>query len=388
MTTEANAPARKAPIKVLHVMDKLSVEGSGIHGVSRAVAWWLPRFDPAEFQFHLCSLRSPEPAAEVFAQVGIPVTFLSKSKVDPTTVTALMQVIKREKADVLHLHGYGASNFGRIAGCLKGLPRILHEHAILPNQPFYQTVADSLLSGFTTKAIAISEPVRDFMIEKRKVPAKLIETLFVGVALDEFVQPPEAEVQTARQALGLDGSETVICTLGRLDSEKGHVDLINAAAKVLQGHENVRFLIVGEGPMGTQFKEQAESLGITDKVIFTGYRRDIPVLIALSDIVAIPSLREGGPLVLFEALAMGKAAVGTPVGLIPKVIEDGKSGYLVPIGDADTLAARLIDIVENPEKGRAMGQEGKSRCGPYDISVTVERLAEIYRELAVGGRAA
>ena len=140
LETAATAATTGAkPIKVLHVMDKLSVDGSGIHGVTRAVSWWLPRFDPQAFQFHVCCLRGPEPAAEVFEQAGVSVSFLSKSKVDPSTVPALMKVIAREEADILHLHGYGATNFGRLAGFLKGLPRILHEHAVLPNQPAYQT---------------------------------------------------------------------------------------------------------------------------------------------------------------------------------------------------------------------------------------------------------
>ena len=220
------------------------------------------------------------------------------------------------------------------------------------------------------------------MIEKRKVPTKLIETLFVGVALDEFTAPPEQQVKEARTALGLDGSETVITTVGRVDGKKGHDDFLNAAVQVLKQHPSARFLIVGEGPASDEMKALAQQLGIQDKVIFTGYRKDIPVLIALSDIFAIASLSEGGPIVLFEALGMSKPTVGTAVGLIPSVIEDGTSGYVVPIKDPDSLADRLLRFMADPEGARAMGARGKARCGPYDISVTVERLAEIYRELS------
>ena len=379
-------PSQEAPLKILHVMDKLSVEGSGIHGVSRAVSWWIPRFDPKAFQFHICCLRAPEPAVEIFEQAGIGVTFLSKSKVDPTTIIELLKIVSREKADILHLHGYGATNFGRLVGFLKGLPRIVHEHAILPNQPLYQTVADFFLSGLTTKAIAVSEPVHDFMVAKRSIPSRLIETLFVGVALEDFELPDEDLLAKARKELGIGGDELVIATIGRLDGEKGHSFLLEAAQMILKERVSARFLIIGDGTHDAKLKAQAKDLGIEKQVIFTGYRRDIPILIGLSDLVAIPSLREGGPLVLFEALQMRKPTVGTAVGLIPAVIEDGESGFVVPIEDAGSLAEKLLVLIRDPALAKRMGEKGRERCRPYDVSATVDRLSGIYRELQQGRR--
>lgn len=236
------------PIRVMHIIDKLSVSGSGIHGVTRALDRWLPRFDPQKFQFCVCSLRSPEISGEIFEQQGTPIYFLSKGKFDPTTLTSLLALIKQEKPDILHLHGYGAANFGRLASWLTGIPNIVHGHAVLSNQPPYQTIADILLSPLTTKSIAVSQPVREFMISKRKIQPEKLETVIIGLPLAEFQVPKPEQVQKARQKLGILPQEQVICTMGRLDTVKGQIYLLQAATYILKELPKTRFLIVGDGP--------------------------------------------------------------------------------------------------------------------------------------------
>ncbi|NEO98901.1 MAG: glycosyltransferase family 4 protein [Symploca sp. SIO2E9] len=365
----------------MHVIDKLSVAGSGIHGITKAIEWWIPRFESQQFQFTVCSLRSPEVAGEIFEQKKIPIFFLSKGKFSLSTLTSLIALIKHKRVHILHLHGYGATNFGRLASLLTGIPNIVHEHTVIDNQPFYQTVADYILSPLTTKAIAISEPVREFMIHRRKVKPKKLETFFIGLPLAEFKPPEPTEVDKKRTELGIFPDQQVVCNVGRLDTQKGQIYLLKAAISILKELPNTRFLIVGEGPDRSMLESFAQREGIAQQVIFTGLRNDIPALLALSDIAAIPSIWEGGPLTLFEAMNLRKPVVGTPVGLMGEVIHEGETGFLVPCQNVELLAEKLIFMLKNPQMAKKMGEEGWKACQNYDTSHSVQRLREIYREL-------
>ena len=132
-------------LNVLQVCDHLGWEGSRMHGVKRLFAWMIPRFDAERYNVSLVSLRKKDLSEETLESLGVDITYLHKSKFDPSTLPALLEVIDRKKIDLLHLHGYGATTFGRIAGAMRRLPTILHEHANLTDTPWYQKVADRLL---------------------------------------------------------------------------------------------------------------------------------------------------------------------------------------------------------------------------------------------------
>ena len=373
---------QSSPIKILQILDKLGVKGSMVHGVSRALSWWIPRFDPSEFEISVCSLRAPEPAIKVFREAGIEVTFLSKGKFDPTTLTAIMALIDREKPDLLHLHGYGATTFGRIAGFLKGVPRLVHEHSPLPNQPIYQTLADFALARMTTKAVAVSDSVRDFMIRERHVKPELIETFFVGIPLDEFQLPDADVLASTRQELAIGPEDKVIATVGRLDTAKGQVYLLEAAKLVLDELPNTRFLIVGDGPDLEMLQARAAALGVEQGVTFTGFRSDIPAIYGISDVIAMPSLWEGKPIALLEAMSLGKPTVGTPWVLSADIMSDGGVGLSVPTEDSAALAEKLLVLLRDPALANELGARAKERSKDFDVSITIERLSRIYRELA------
>lgn len=365
----------------MHVIDKLSVSGSKIHGVSRALERWIPRFDSNQFLFSIVSLRAPEAAGEIFKKIGIKVFFLNRGKFDPRTLTDLLSITKSEQPHILHLHGYGATNFGRLVSKFNNIPNIVHEHSTIPNQPFYQSLSDSLLAPLTTKAIACSEPVSEFMIKERKVQRDKLEALFYGLPLEEFAIPDKTKLTEARTQLGIFPQEQVVCNVGRLDTQKGQIYLLTAAKLVLREQPKCRFLIVGEGPDLWMLQEFAQRQYLNNKVIFTGHRDDVPNLLAMSNVVAIPSLWEGGPLTLFEAMNLKKPVVGTPVGLMEKVIQDGKTGFIVPPENSDLLAEKIIFLLKNVSLAEQMGRKGWKVCQNYDISHSVRRLSEIYMEL-------
>src|SRR5918997_6152426 len=152
------------PLNVVHVCDHLGWEGSRMHGVKRLFAWMIPRFDATRFQVSLVSLRKKDLSEETLDALGIDITYLHKSRFDPATLPALLKEIDRRKIDVLHLHGYGATTFGRIAAAMRGIPVVLHEHANLTDTPWFQKIADRLLAPYTDIALAVSESTADFTV--------------------------------------------------------------------------------------------------------------------------------------------------------------------------------------------------------------------------------
>src|SRR5215208_2146156 len=211
-------------IRVLQVCDHLGWEGSRMHGVKRLFAWMIPRFDADRFKVSLVSLRRKDLSEETLEAQGVDITYLHRSKSD------LLTVSDRKQIDVLHLHGYGATTFGRIAASLRGIPAILHEHANLTDTPWFQKIADRLLEPYTDIALAVSKSTADFVIGPRQLPASKVKVVYLGVPLEEFSRPRSAEeIAAARADLGIAPGDVAIGTISRLHESKGNSVLIDAA---------------------------------------------------------------------------------------------------------------------------------------------------------------
>src|SRR5580765_22984 len=202
------------PLNVLHVCDHLGWNGSRMHGVKRLFAWIIPRFDPDRFRLSLVSLRKRDVSEETLDALGVDITYLERSKFDPRTLRALLHVIDTRQIDILHLHGYGATTFGRLAGAVRHIPTILHEHANLTDTPWFQKIADRLLAPTTDIALAVSASTAEFVVQARKIPASKVKVVYLGVPLEEFSRSRSAaEVAAARAELGIEPQEFAVGTI-------------------------------------------------------------------------------------------------------------------------------------------------------------------------------
>src|SRR5688500_9540554 len=196
--------AGQRPLNVLQVCDHLGWEGSRMHGVKRLFAWMIPRFDASRYKVSLVSLRKKDLSEETLESFGVDITYLHKGKFDPSRLTALLKVIDRKMIDILHLHGYGATTFGRIAGAMRRLPTIVHEHANLTTTPWFQKVADAVLEPATDIAIAVSRSTAEFVISARQIPPDKVKVVYLGVPLEEFSRARTSdEVAAARREIGI-----------------------------------------------------------------------------------------------------------------------------------------------------------------------------------------
>jgi glycosyltransferase involved in cell wall biosynthesis len=366
-------------LNVLQVCDHLGWEGSRMHGVKRLFAWMIPRFDPERYNVSLVSLRKKDLSEETLESFGVDITYLHKSKFDPATLPALLKVIDRKHIDILHLHGYGASTFGRLAGAMRRLPTIVHEHANLTDTPWFQKIADAALEPVTDIAIAVSQSTADFVVRARKIPARKVKVVYLGVPLEEFSRRrSEDEVRAARQELGIAPGDFAIGTVTRLHDSKGNSYLVEAARLVLNERPNARFFIVGEGPLREPLEQQARRLNMADRFVFAGFAKDVARVVSAFDVSVFPSLWEGTPLTVFEALAMGKAIVATDADGLMDVLTHERDAIIVPKRDAQALAAGLIRVMDEPQTRERIRAAAYQTGKQYDIAAFVRKMEQLY----------
>jgi glycosyltransferase involved in cell wall biosynthesis len=369
------------PVRVMHICDKFGIRGSRVHGVSRLLAWWFPRFDRRLVEPLLVHLRGDDAAARNLRASGVSAVSLGKGKFDPTTWAALRRAAERFRPHVIHVHGYGGANFGRPLARLLGAKLVLHEHAAYPRVPPYQVPLDLAMAGMTDAGIAVSRTTKDFMVRRRFLPASKIRVVFNGAPLDEF--KPESRERTAavRARYGIPPGAPLLGTVGRLDAQKGNEHLLAALPAVLARHPDVRLLVVGEGELMDEHRAQAYRLELSDRVVFAGFSSEIPLLQSAMDVQVFPSIFEGTPLTLFEAMSMARPIVSTWVDGLGEVLRHEETGLLVPPADPPALAEALCRVLDEPGLAARLASRAQAESRRYDIRTTVDALQEIYHDL-------
>lgn len=362
------------------------MRGSTIHGVSRLFTWWFPRFDRERFDVKLYGLKNPDSASRAVEDEGVPIAYLGKSVLCPSTLSTFVDVIRRERADVIHLHGWIAANYGRIAGRMTGVPTIMHEHGVDPNFPFSQRIADRTLSPFTDMAVAVSISVKDFLVKYRSVSAQKVRVVYNGAPTSDFSAADPALVAREKSALGISAGSPVIGTIGRLDTQKGITYLLKAIPQILKSVPEARFLIVGDGPKRDELERESVALGLTEHVTFTGHRSDIPVIQSMLDIQVFPSLWEGTPLTVFEAMAMGRPIVSTSVDGLGEVLVNGESALVVEPSRPEKLSDGIVRLLSDRQFARLLGDNARAHSLKFDIEHTVRNLELLYVELSDGSK--
>lgn len=350
-----------------------------MHGVKRLFGWTIPLFDASRFNVALVSLRKKDLSEETLDALGIDITYLERGKFDPRTLRDLLRIIDAKQTDILHLHGYGATTFGRLAAALRGIPVVLHEHANLTATPWFQKVADTILEPVTDIAIAVSESTAEFVVKARRVRPSRVRVVYLGAPLDEFGRPATADERgSARAALGVGASDVVMGTVTRLHDSKGNDYLIDAARLVIDARPEARFFVFGEGPLLESLQAKASRLNLGSRFIFGGFVKDVRKVLGAFDISVFPSLWEGTPLTVFEAMAAGKAIVSTDADGLREVLAGGVNALVVPTRDAEALADAIIELIDHPGERARLEAASRKAAESFDIQIFVDKMEQLY----------
>lgn len=226
--------------------------------------------------------------------------------------------------------------------------------------------------------VAVADDVADAFARTTGVPRDRITIVPNGVDTDRYPAPVDrAEV---RRALGLGPQDRVLIAVGTFKRQKGHVHLLDAFAKAAAGRDDVHLLLVGDGDLRPEIERRIAELAIGDRVHLLGSRRDVPALLAASDGAILPSLWEGMSNALVEAMASALPVVATDVSGTNQVMVDGRTGWLVPPGEAAPLAAAIEALLDDPAGARARGAAARERVeAMFGARRQVETLAALYR---------
>jgi glycosyltransferase involved in cell wall biosynthesis len=306
--------------------------------------------------------------AEVARQQGSPVEVVRcQGRADWGAVQTIREFVRRERIDIIHTHGYKAHLYGYLAA--RVLPCSLIAtchgyHSIVPariarcRQQLYSSVERALLRRFD-QVVAVSSDLALFLKQKG-VRLDKLAVIENGVDLDQFGSaPPSADLNAAkagRLAIGL---------VGRLTEGKGHSQFFDAAREFLLQHKDTLLVVIGDGPLEQPLEMLARELGIETSIIFTGKRSDMAEVYAALDILVLPSLHEGMPMVILEALAARVAVIATRVGAIPHVILPGQTGLLVEPGDAVGLREAICQLLIDAKLRRSLGEGGCRFVGEH-----------------------
>lgn len=219
-----------------------------------------------------------------------------------------------------------------------------------------------ILRALDTRILAVSEHIKRTLVNDFQMAPERIEVLYNGVNLERFLPLDPAQATLLRGELDLQIAQPVVLCASNLRPEKGISDLLLAARIILADKPNCVFLIVGGGPMADKLNAEARELGIQKSVRFTGLRSDVNRLMALANVVVVPSTwQEPAALVLLEAMAAARAIVATRVGGNPELLADGVTGLLVNPHSPKDLSRVLHRLLNSPEEAAAMGRAGRAR---------------------------
>lgn len=278
------------------------------------------------------------------------------SDLDLSFVPRLYRVIKRTAPDIVHLHSRrGADVMGGIAARLAGAPAVVLSRRI--DNPVRRGLLSSFKYGpFCDRIIAVSGGVRDALVKGGVDPAKI--TLVHSVADAKRYQKKGHEADL-RAEFGLDETTNVVAIIAQLIERKGHRFLFDAAPQILKRFPDTVFLVLGEGQTEKALREQASSLGISDKVIFAGFRSDIGEMLSITTVLVHPATMEGFANCVLQAMAAEVPVVVSAVGGMPESVHDGVNGYLIPPQDADAIAEAVVKLLADPELRARMGRDGR-----------------------------
>ena len=282
--------------------------------------------------------------------------FQCNARFSPRVMRALRGLIREKGIDLVHSHGY-KSNFYALWATGRKLPLVATNHNWLKHhwRLVVYSLIDKRLIRFFDRIIAVSELIRNEMVEAG-VPDEKITVIDNGVDVEEIAR----QVRSASQNEMFHESDAtkIVGAIGSLKEEKGFRFLIEAAINVVPNEGKVKFLIVGDGPLREELERLAASRGAEGNIVFTGYRNDVYKLLGTFDIFVLPSVKEGLPMVLLEAMAAGIPVVATRVGAVHRVLTDGVNGLLISPGEAGALRKAIETLLTNPSFSASIAARG------------------------------
>jgi sugar transferase (PEP-CTERM/EpsH1 system associated) len=286
------------------------------------------------------------------------------------------RLLKEHQIHVMHSHEFATNVYASFLSWVTGVPVVATAHGKNYYGDKWRRRAAYRFAARHSVMVAVSNDLKRFLTERIGILPRHIRVVHNGIDLHQY---SASETNAAIRAhLGIGTGQRVIGTVGNLFAVKGHTYLLKACKAVVGAYPNILVLIAGEGDQLGALEKEASDLGIAANVRFLGFRDDVPALLHAMDVFVLPSLSEGLPLAILEALALGKPVVATHVGGIPEVVQDGLTGFLVAPKDPQALAEKILLLLRHPETASDLGRAGRRRV---EDAFSIKKMIHEYQWL-------
>ena len=376
-------------IRVLHIITRLEQGGA-----PAALIELLRRTNPHVFDISLVVGKADDPERELSIpdlELGVPVSVVSslRRKIHPLrdliSLFRLIRIIQSGSFRIVHTHTSKAGILGRLAAALCRVPVIIHSSHGNILEGYFSSSATAAFSLFERVAALLSD--RIICLTQREIEQYLAAGIgkrdqyvyiYNGIDIDLFDRRA-GDREKIRKALGYTDDNIVCLSAGRLVPIKGQSDLLNGFAQAHAKNPQLRLVITGEGELRGQLEAESRSLGIDCVCVFLGWREDVPELLDATDLFVLSSHNEGLGLAIIEAMAKRLPVVSTKVGGVPEVVDDGRTGMLVPSHRPDCIGKAILRLSQNPSLAQKMGRAGYARARKlFSIKGTVDRTEALY----------
>lgn len=369
-------------IKVFQVSSDSNIGGAG-----KCILTYLEHFDRSKFDMTVVLPENSllKPKVEALGVRVIEVSGIAEKSLGAEGIKNLVVLFRKEKPDVVHTHG---SMSARVAAKLTGCRGIVYtRHSVFEPSPKISKGIGKIINGFinnffTHRIIAVAEAAKKNLTDCG-VSEKKISVILNGI---KPVEPmSEEEKNSVRESFGIEKGQTVISLLARIEKVKGHRILIDAVKTVIDRGYNLKVIIAGTGSYEDVVKEKVKALGLSDKVIFTGFVEDVRGIVNISDISANASFgTEATSIALLEGMCLGKPAVVSDFGGNPGVIKDGVNGFLFTSGNADEMADAICRILDDRELYQKLSDGAKKIfSSTFTADIYTEQISKMYERLKV-----
>lgn len=375
----------KGKITVSKIRILQLVNGFSIGGAERKLLELIKFIDREKFDMTICSVGIGGPLKKAFEETGFDVfLFTKKHRFDFTQVIKVAKLMKERKIDIVMSTLFYADIIGTLAALIAKVPyRISWETSSHPSESdedkLRHRLAYRFCMKFVDKIVSVSDGVKQFLIKKRHIDPSKIYTIHYGADLTKF---HSLNGKYKRQELGFRADERIIGTVARLTVQKGHIYLIDAAPEIIKKFPQIKFVFVGDGPLKATLENKIKNLSLESYFTFLGVRYDVNEIMNIFDIFMLPSLFEGLPNVILEAMASSRPIIATAVDGTPEAIIDGECGILVPPRDVKALSENAVKLLSNPAFARQLGTKARQRVEQYfSQEQQIAKFHELYQSM-------
>ncbi len=355
-----------------------------IGGIETQLLRQLPLMNQGPYRVSLCLTRREGELAQPLRDAGVDVDFLPvRGRLHPSGILAIRRFLRKKKVLIAHAHTRAIYVPVTIASKLAGTPVMIGSLHTAEPMNAKRALQERFLDSWRDQMFCVSNAVGDHYCAATGIKRERVKTVYNGIDIDAFAASQTLSRIEMRKDLGIGLADKVVLMAGRLAPEKEHEVLLKAIAllKVQLAGTRLRCLIVGDGDRRHFIEQQIKILGLEDEVRLLGLRNDMANIMCACDLSCLTSRFEGFSLVAVEGLAMGLPLVTTRAGGIVEAVQEGQNAFVVPVGDSQAIADKLVCLLNDDELRKKFARSGLEYCRSFSMENTVTRTEQLYSKL-------